>query len=243
MNNRTHIATTNLGLALAAMLCIGMPSGALAAEAAGATDATAAAPAPASRVEELGEIRVYGKRLAARIENAEDDFFKLYNKLNSNHDYDITCGDVALDPWSMILTRVCVPEFVAASAMHTLSMPGYYEPAPPGPLCNSVQAMAGGTDASGHVYYQSATCTPLIPAIHYSSTLSSNSFFPVTVSEDFRKGYRDNVLAVMTGDPQLLAKGVDLALLYGEMESVQRGVAEARKSLKKARPSRGPRIL
>src|SRR5690606_28672554 len=51
--------------------------------------------------------------LARRIEQAEDDFFQLYNALNRDDRFDVHCGDVALHAGSMIMRRTCMPGFVA----------------------------------------------------------------------------------------------------------------------------------
>jgi hypothetical protein len=65
------------------------------------------------QVQDLEEVRVHGQRLSVRIERAEDAFFQLYNILNDNDDYRMICGQRALHPGSRIMTRICVPGFIA----------------------------------------------------------------------------------------------------------------------------------
>lgn len=86
---------------------------------AGAADATAAADTTAAPVEEevvLDEVLVRGKRLEQRIVEAENAFYQLYNQLNKNDKYDMSCPELNIDPDnrnSRITTRVCLPGFVA----------------------------------------------------------------------------------------------------------------------------------
>ena len=67
-------------------------------------------------LQELDEVIVQGTRLADRIIALEDRFYKLYNELNENDDFDVHCAyvdsslfanDVAADPASRINQRVC----------------------------------------------------------------------------------------------------------------------------------------
>jgi hypothetical protein len=73
-----------------------------------------AAPAPAiEEMTELDEVTVHGTRLADRIVKAEDRFYKLYNQLNKDDDYDINCAFVPLEGNSRIDSRMCAPGFYA----------------------------------------------------------------------------------------------------------------------------------
>lgn len=94
-------------------------------EGASIDDPAAVAPSP---MLELDEIWVHGKRLANRIEEAEDEFFGLYNSLNDDDRFDVVCGLTSLQMGSMILQRTCLPGFLAAHSR--LSLPGaiYYSP-------------------------------------------------------------------------------------------------------------------
>jgi hypothetical protein len=65
-----------------------------------------------NKLQQLEQIWILGKGLAHRIEDAEDEFFPLYNKANRNHDYDIKCGYAYLNVDSMIMGRTCLANFL-----------------------------------------------------------------------------------------------------------------------------------
>jgi hypothetical protein len=75
--------------------------------------AQAAESPPIEEMMELDEVVVHGTRLAQRIERAEDRFFKLYNELNKNDDFDINCASLPLDGDTRIESRYCTPSFFA----------------------------------------------------------------------------------------------------------------------------------
>lgn len=87
-----------------------------------ATTASAAATSPmeasspaANAAQELEEILVRGKKLKVQIAEAEDEFFALFNRVNTDDDYDTSCVYLNLDTEgnSTIKSRVCLPGFVA----------------------------------------------------------------------------------------------------------------------------------
>lgn len=96
-----------------------LPALALPASATAAVDTAPAVAAAAPAEEEaivLDEVLVRGKRLEQRIVEAENEFYKLYNQLNKNDKYDMSCPELNIDPDnrnSRITTRVCLPGFVA----------------------------------------------------------------------------------------------------------------------------------
>jgi hypothetical protein len=107
--------TRNLCLALALSLAA---TAATAQEAAPTMPAPAAASMPAAaqpveELEELAEIQVKGKRLLQEIAEAEDAFYKVFNQVNKDDDYDTNCADLRLESGSRITTRACIPGFVA----------------------------------------------------------------------------------------------------------------------------------
>lgn len=117
MTSRMLGRMTNLCLMLTALLSLATAPAFAATEDAAATPTTAAAASTASPaeapLEELDEILVRGQSLTRAIADAEDDFFKLYNNLNKDDDYDTSCVYLALDPSSRITSRTCIPGFVA----------------------------------------------------------------------------------------------------------------------------------
>ena len=84
--------------------------------------------------EQLDEVVIEGKRLyqlRKEIVAAEDRFFKLYNELNKDDDYDVQCANEA-NTGSRIKQRVCKPVFFSnAEADYAQAMlRGYYAPPP-----------------------------------------------------------------------------------------------------------------
>jgi hypothetical protein len=96
------------------------------------TLAPAVASQPGSQVEELDEITIEGKKLSQlrmAVIETEDRFYKLFNELNTNDDYDVQCANQA-PTGSRITRRVCKPVFYAnAEAEYAQALVGgYYAP-------------------------------------------------------------------------------------------------------------------
>jgi hypothetical protein len=115
-----HHTTRGFGLLLAAALSLTTTS-TLAADAAAlptsASPANATQPeAAAGTVQELDEIMVRGKKIKQLIADAEDEFFSVFNDVNTDDDYDTSCVYLSLDTehgGSNLKSRVCMPGFVA----------------------------------------------------------------------------------------------------------------------------------
>ncbi len=109
--------TKNSCLTLVAALCLAGTAVSLAADAPAASSPTAPtqAQSPPEQLEELDEVVVRGRRLQEDIVKAEDNFYKLYNQLNKNDDYDVNCTYLNNpdNPGSKIKVRMCIPGFVA----------------------------------------------------------------------------------------------------------------------------------
>lgn len=104
----------------------------LAATAAAAT--SPAVPADAASASQLDEFVIQGKKLyqlRKEIVEAEDRFYKLYNELNQDDDYDVHCSKQA-QLGSRLTERVCKPEFYSeAETEYAAAMfRGYYAPPP-----------------------------------------------------------------------------------------------------------------
>jgi hypothetical protein len=80
---------------------------------------------PAEELEELDEIIVTGGRLYDRIVKAEDKFFKLYNELNEDDDFDTNCANVIIDADSRIEQRFCMPSFFADAKAEQVRLSQY----------------------------------------------------------------------------------------------------------------------
>jgi hypothetical protein len=70
---------------------------------------------PIEELEELDEVFVRGGRLRDRIVRAEDEFYKLFNQINTDDRYDTSCPYLndPDDRTSRIQFRMCIPGFVA----------------------------------------------------------------------------------------------------------------------------------
>lgn len=85
----------------------------------------AATEKPAEELEELDEVIVTGGRLYDRIVKAEDKFFKLYNELNEDDDFDTNCANVIIDADSRIEQRFCMPSFFADAKAEQVRLSQY----------------------------------------------------------------------------------------------------------------------
>jgi hypothetical protein len=223
-----HIAARKLCLSLAAMVS------AMTANVHAAAASDAPAPQAIEEIQQLDEIWVRGKHLSRVIEDAEDDFFKLYNKLNKDQKYDVYCGVMALNSSSMIMIRSCTPGFLVynyySAATGTVS---YSQP------CSGVQSF---TESNGDMYYM-AGC----------SNQGYSYYEPppaALVAMARRPEYEKNLVKVIGTDQRLVAMAKNLAGLYGEMALTQQHYVRVRKSTeperhgrKRARPYISPRTL
>lgn len=216
MSRRMHGATVFLFMTFAAIL---LP--ATAADA-GAAELPAAPATRAQQLQELDEIWVRGKRLSEVIEDAEDEFFELYNKINRNHDYDVFCGYMNLSRASLAMTRTCMPGFYV---YNYLDLAGRAVPS-----CSSYgSTYIGGTGGFGYAegahyagsYYAGCTHAPM-PS-------------PELLALSHREPYRRNVMKIIGSDERLRNMATRLAGLYGEMEVEQGryvGIKDAQKRLR-----------
>lgn len=60
----------------------------------------------------LAEIRSRGEALSGNIAAAQDEFFRLFNAVNINDQFDVQCGPMALDA-GMEMSRKCEPRYIA----------------------------------------------------------------------------------------------------------------------------------
>lgn len=189
---------------------------------------------PEQKIQELEEVWVQGKRLAHRIEDAEDEFFPLYNKANRNDDFDIRCGYAYLSVDTMIMGRTCLANFLGQSygpPVHwSTCYGGFYGSSPRFFGYRGPYASYGAcVDAFGY--------EPLSPA-----------FILMARKDDLRR----NMVKVISNDPILLQKAAHLGDLYKELESVQnryrtiKGVkvkGSRSAKLKPVKTSTGPRTF
>lgn len=219
-------ATARLSLFLASTLCL---AGTAAAEAAPAVTPPASEAAPAL---ELDEVWVHGKRLADRIEEAEDAFFALYNELNDDDRFDVHCGLTSLQPGSMILKRSCVPGFMA-DRIRLQSPARYFRPLSPSPaVCQGLPTVDNGAlhfEAGcygapvGHYHTgSSGSYSPALDRYAGSHSLNTTPGVPLELEVvHYREQYAQTVLDTIQGDARLQEKAADLSALYTELEATQ----------------------
>jgi TolA-binding protein len=113
--NKNHCLIVTVALSMAATCATW--AGEPAPSAPAAPTAVVASPsAGEADIQELDEVLVRGERLVKAINDAEDNFYDLFNKVNTDNDYDTSCVYLNTDPdnpGSQIKSRVCIPGFVA----------------------------------------------------------------------------------------------------------------------------------
>jgi hypothetical protein len=120
MTSRMRRSTRDFCRSLVAVLAI---SGATTAANAAATSASPPVtrwligdvPPGTPELDELDEVLVLGRRATIAIADLEDDYYKRYNKLNKDNNYDVHCSYVNTDPdnpGSALRSRICLPEFL-----------------------------------------------------------------------------------------------------------------------------------
>jgi len=233
--SRMRFETRILCLSLAATLPLAWSSGAHATDGPAPVAAEPqAAQLPVEELQVLDEIWVRGKHLSSEVVRAEDDFYRLYNKLNRNSDYDVSCGYMRLDRRSMIMQRTCVPGFLV-DHMVTIGFGGtaaaqWFGGASTAP-CNRMSAVndiGGGTTT-----YYTADCGSFIAQVGSPfgyTTYQYNRYDGISslLLAAHRQDLADNILKVAHSDPVLLEKATRLARLYQEMKKVQARYVEVK---------------
>jgi hypothetical protein len=211
-----------------------------------------AAPAAQQAVEEiqqLDEIWVRGKHLTVAIEDAEDAFFKIYNKVNKKNEFDIFCGVTSLDRGSMIMIRKCVPGFIVYNSYsvmtNTVSIGGGFSGG-----CSS--NMSSFRDMNGDPYYM-ASCS----GSGYDGNAGYPTYQPVSASlllMERGPAYARNVVNVVSKDLRLINMANGLVDLYEELELTQHHYVKVKEAQRRAMPAKpagkparprnaGPRVL
>jgi hypothetical protein len=202
-------------LALAASLGLGL-----------SLPAAAAAPAvdaqqPVEELQELDEIWVYGKSLAKRIAEAENEFFYRYNKLNTQPGFRISCGHFTLDRGSMVMRRNCTPAFVesipalsSASAIGTRWADG----------CNQRVGYYGSDGFSR----TDCSITQIARSRATESRLGNPGMRAVPATPEQRKEYLTHVMKLINTDDALRGKAEVLARLYHEFDVVHEQYVEVK---------------
>lgn len=224
----THIMNSARKALVGLTSALVFASAASALEGSATDDPAAGAPVP---MLELDEIRVHGKRLATRIEEAEDDFFSLYNSLNDDDRFDVVCGLTTLRMGSMILERTCLPGFLAGHSRRSSGVGHYYPPARlQSPTCyGSPSVSGGGVHFEGGCYGQAWD--------NFSWTRPEHAYYTATYrytalatyggasaelqALHYRDQYANSVRTAIAEHPELAVRAAHLVGLYAELESTQ----------------------
>jgi hypothetical protein len=200
-------------------------------------------------LEDLDEVMVRGRRVAIAIADLEDDYYKLYNKLNKDNSYDVHCYYLNTDPdnpGSALRSRVCMPEFVIDAMLdwnqgrcevqdfttldlnkdHVLSES---EVAGSKELLNQFWDM--DTDHDGRITYLefNARSSDYIPTACYTPPSPE-----LVLMAGTDKWYKQ-MTKVTASDPRLQKMADNLGDLYGQLKVLQRqagkleGAAKAKK--------------
>lgn len=212
MTSKMCLATRNVCFALIAALAAHTATGAT-------VDASSRS---MNELQELDEVWVHGERIVQRIEAAEDDFFALYNDLNTRRRYDVRCGVTALSRDSMIMVRKCAPEFRMTYTSFYVPNPSYGSV-----MCRDNASFRGSWNA------------------HFDSCFGAagREVMVMPASRENQAEYARHVLAVIHSDQRLLDKVGELAALYDELESTRKRYVDLKPPRKSTRPRTHPRAL
>lgn len=241
MNSNTRPPTRNLLPLFAALLATAITGVCAAADA--QAPATSAAVAPTQQVDTLQEVWVRGKHLTQVIEDAEDEFFKIYNKKNKNSQYDIFCGTTTLTS-SMIMYRKCVPGFIVYNSYNALTNTVQLSGFSYGAQCGSMTTLF---DTNGERYFMGGCASgsySYAPSLGYGAV--PTNLLLMARGPDYVK----NVNNVVSSDPALVQKANRLIELYNELEATQKhyvsikGTDQERRRLSggPVRPYTSPRL-
>lgn len=235
----------------------------LAATAAPAAAAADAAVAPVEEDVVLDEVLVRGKRLERIIVDAEDAFYRLYNELNKDDDYDVNCAYVnvnADNPGSRITSRVCLPGFVADAVVDWTLFKMLCQP----PLEGSDDFDCLDKNNDRRLSQQEVSVRPDLwamaangyitradwPAFGLTSPGPSAPYQPpnpTLVLMEGTKPWYEHMMQMTRSDPRLLEMAGQLDDLHEEYMTLQRQEAEIRtkyfaeRAERVGRISRGPR--
>lgn len=222
---RTRLATL-LGIVTAGMAAV-------AGEPAPSAVPDTAAPAAQTRPDEdLGQIVVRGESIIKAINDAEDNFYNLFNKVNTDDDYDTHCVYLELNPTSRIASRVCLPGFMADAMEDQVSA--------------AVQCLPPfsdfDTNGNGRINREEAQASPDLYSLFFTLDVSRDGNLvggeylewarwstagcyhpppPQLVLMERSKQWAVEMMKVINSDPRLKEQAGHLDDLYRELRQVQ----------------------
>jgi hypothetical protein len=223
MKSLPHVATRIREAPLAAILL----SVALTTPAAGAEVSATDSLQPVEELVELDEVKVRGRLVRNAVIRTEDLVFRLYNRLNRDNRYDVQCGDLPRTGDSLILRRVCLPEFLG----------DYANPFRLGPASFGSRAIFdttprcgggnSGVAANGNMFSFASCPTNLRTSLHTPLAYTSSADSPAVaspaaaISAEKRAEFVQHMSRVLNSDPELKAMAAELADMYREVDRVQ----------------------
>ncbi|MFO7325762.1 MAG: hypothetical protein DIU62_008610 [Pseudomonadota bacterium] len=211
-------------------------------------------------LQELDEILVHGKRLRDRIVEAENEFYKLYNQINKDNDYDMNCTllNLSADTGSRLNQRVCLPVFAAEAIAEYTVFRAQCQP----PMDGFDEFSCLDRNRDERLSRQEAAVRPSLDAQFMTLDADLNGYLtrdelppegtggaqgyipppPELVIAERSKRWYDHMMAVIRSDPRLQEMAGRLDELHMEMTLTQRRVAEIEADRLANAPVRRPRV-
>jgi len=239
---------TWLAMAIAALFATSILAGENTQPAATAAGPGAGASVPTPTFEELDEIVVKGKRLSEEIEEAEDEFFALFNKINTDDRYDTHCVQVRLDSDSRLQSRACIPGFVADALADWAPFKARCQPPQEGfdefdCLDRNDDRRLTRAEAGARMELEAEFMTldedgdGAINRDEWPEDMSFETPYmpppPDLVLMEGSKGWYEHMMKVTQGDPRLKEMADHLGGLYQELAVTQRRFVEVDAALQK----------
>jgi hypothetical protein len=222
--------------------------------------AVATAPSSGAALQELDEVIVRGNRLSRAISDAEDEFFALFNKLNTDDDYDTTCSYINVDSsnrGSKLTSRMCIPGFVADAMVDLAVFKARCEPEMSNFDTNrdhriSEWEAGANQDLVFHFAELDTDSNNVLDESEFRSwanqvAISSNCYRPPPPEAlllERSQAWFDHSMKVINSDPRLQKMAGHLDDLYHELAEVQSRfgtIKDGQKAPPTARRERGPR--
>lgn len=204
----------------------------------------------ATHLDELEAVVVYGQKFEERVLDSETRFYSLYNTLNANDQFDVSCDYYWWEDRSMMVfgpgvaRRGCVPMYFVEAVADRVSWEGAMH------RCSGPSADFGG---SIRVQYEDGGAVGYVPMAGMRSTPTSGScsalYAPIPPDAQLiylsrRAEFVANLARVMRSDADLQVLAFEADSLAGEGKAHLTAAAEARRQIigeRKCVPAGSPR--
>jgi hypothetical protein len=240
MTSLPSVAVRGLGAACCALVsCLVLALPARAAEA-----PTPISTLPVEQLVELDEVRVRGKLVANTVITAENRLFMLYNRLNKDNRYDVHCHNLRRSLDSLIMLRVCLPEYLASLMAPAIVPSGFGNPG--FGAMNSCGGMGSGFDMNGNMnafshctLFGGSRYIGYAPPYVGNPSRASTTLVPaVAVPDERRTEFSQNMVRILNSDVQLRELATELVGMYREVDRIQarfQVLQQERRAAQKAR--------